>query len=319
MNDLVLQTEELSDGPADWLGQRCRLVRCSHDDPRFPALLKEASGLVVRTYTKVDSAMLAAAPRLRVVGRAGVGIENIDVRACRERAVEVVYTPDANSRAVVEFVAALMLDALRTRETLKAPVERDAWAAMRTRLSHNRQLSGLTLGILGLGRIGSEVARLGSALNMRVLYHDIRERPHPVRHGAEPVTFDELMRACEVLTLHVDSRPSNRGLIGIRSLAHARDDLVLINTSRGFVVNAVEVATWMTAHPRAKAMLDVHDPFEPIGPDYPLLGIANVFLTPHIAAGTREAKENMSWVVRDVWRVLSGEPAEFPAPVPHES
>src|SRR5262245_48967951 len=103
---VVVQTEHLDPAAAAWLGEHCRLVVCPHDSPDLHAAIKDAEGLVVRTYTRVDAGLLSRAPTLRVVGRAGVGLDNIDVHACRARGVEIVYTPDANTQAVVEYVVA---------------------------------------------------------------------------------------------------------------------------------------------------------------------------------------------------------------------
>ncbi|MCW5775429.1 MAG: hypothetical protein KIS87_03145 [Phycisphaeraceae bacterium] len=306
---LVIQTEDLDPQPAAWLAERCELVRCPADDPRFPALLARAEGLIVRTYTRVDDAMLTGAPRLRVVGRAGVGVDNIDVAACSARGVIVVNMPGANTRAVVEFVAAAMLDSLRPRATLDRPLPPDEWNRLRKSLEAERELAGLTLGILGLGRIGSQVARLGAALDMRVLYHDLREIAPPDRHGAQPVPLDDLLAAADVLSVHVDARPSNRALLGPPAFARTKPDALLINTSRGFVVDAVACAAFLRANPRAAAVLDVFDP-EPPGSSCPLWGLPNARLTPHVAGATRHAKREMSWVVRDVWRVLTGEAPE---------
>jgi phosphoglycerate dehydrogenase-like enzyme len=312
---LVIQTEDLDAEPAAWLAERCELVRRSPDEHGFEDLLARASGLLVRTYTRVNDAMLAKAPGLKVVARAGVGLENIDLAACRARAIQVVYTPGANTRAVVELVLALMLDALRPRLTLSAPMPKDKWEALRREFLAPRELNEITLGIYGLGRIGSQVARAAAGLSIRAIYHDLREIPEPERHGALPVPREVLLREADVLTLHVDGRPENTGLIDAAALALARPRLVLINTSRGFVVDPRALAEFLTSHPGAQALLDVHEP-EPFGAGYPLLNIPGARLYPHLASGTATAKRNMSWVVRDVWRVLSGEAPESPAPVP---
>jgi D-3-phosphoglycerate dehydrogenase len=111
----------------------------------------------------------------------------------------------------------------------------------------------------------------------------------------------------------VDYRPGNRHLVNAAACARMKKDVLFLNTSRGFVVDAAALAAFLRANPGSRAMIDVHDPYEPIPADYPLLGLANAKLTPHLAAGTQKAKRNMSWVVRDVWRVLSGEEPEFEA------
>lgn len=313
---LIVQTEELEPAPAAWLRERAELVACHFSDARrLDELLPRADGLVVRTYTKVNAALLAKAPRLKVVGRAGVALENIDIPACRARGVEVVHTPGANTRAVVEFVTALMLDALRPRTFLERALEGKAWHAARAEMTADAQLSDLTLGLWGFGQIGSAMARVGAALDMRVIYNDLLDIPEARRSGARPVDTATLLAESDILSVHVDFRERNRGMVGREAFAAMKPGVVFINTSRGLVVDAHALADHFRRNPEATALLDVHDPHEPIPPTYPPLGLDNVFITPHLASGTVTAKTNMSWVVRDVWRVLSGEKPEFPAKV----
>lgn len=310
---LVIQTENLDEAAAAWLAERCEVVRCAPEEgARFGESLGRAEGLVIRTYTKVDGSMLAKAPRLRVVGRAGVGVDNVDLAACAARGVVVVNTPAANTRAVVEFVTALMLDALRPRTALDHALDVKEWKQVRQGQIAPRQLSDLTLGIYGFGKIGSQVARVGAALDMRVIYHDLVEIPAEIRAGGEPVPRERLLAESDVLTVHVDGRHSNRGLIGVEAFAMMRGGVVFINTSRGHVLDGGPCAAFLRSHPAALALLDVHEP-EPFGPDYPLLGLPNARHFPHIGAATASAHRAMSWVVRDVWRVLSGQKPEFVA------
>ncbi|MBX3390762.1 MAG: hypothetical protein KF691_15040 [Phycisphaeraceae bacterium] len=309
---LVIQTEDLDAAPAAWLAERCELVRCGTDAPNFRGLLASAQGLVVRTYTRVDRAMLAGAPNLKVVGRAGVGLDNIDQEACRERGVRVVSTPDANTQAVVEFVWALIFDALRPRLFLSDALEKANWVEVRRDLRARRQIDELTLGIYGLGRIGKRMAAVATSLGMRAIYHDLLEMPSEMRHGAEPASREQLLGESDILTIHVDGRPSNRGLLNADAFGHLKPDVLLINSARGFLIDNRACAAFFAANAEAMALLDVHEP-EPFGADYPLLGMPNVHLSPHLAAATVRAQENMSWVVRDVWRVLNGETPEFAA------
>lgn len=310
---LVIQTEHLDEAAAAWLGQRCELAACApEEEPRFGELLGRAAGLVIRTYTRVDERLLARAPGLRVVGRAGVGLDNVDLAACAAAGVAVVHTPAANTRAVVEYVFALLLDVVRPRVALEAALDVKAWKQLRAGLIAPRQLAGLTLGIVGFGKIGSQVGRVGAALDMRVIYHELVEIDEAGRGGAAPASLEALLGESDVISVHVDERPGNRHLFAAAQFARCRPDLVFINTSRGFVVDAVALAEFLKANPNARAALDVHEP-EPFGPAYPLLGLPNALLSPHLAAATAQAHANMSWVVRDVWRVLSGERAEFEA------
>lgn len=311
MRALVLQTEELDPAASDWLAERADLRRCSPDEPGFADLLAEADALVVRTYTIVNEAMLAKAPKLRAVARAGVGLDNIDLRACERRGIRVLNTPDANTQAVVELVVSFVLDALRPRLFLDKALPLKEWKRVRDDLIAPRQLGDLTVGVLGLGRVGTRVARVSEAFGCRVLYNDVLEL-HRDNLRAKAVDLDTLLRSSDVLTVHVDERASNRDLIDAGAMARMKPDALLINASRGFVVNPGALASWLDSNPGAQAILDVHEP-EPFPSDYPLLGLPNAHLAPHIGAATAQAKRNMSWVVKDLWKVLCGEKPEHAA------
>ncbi len=310
----VIQAEHLAPEAAAWLAERCTLVRTGPDDPRFGAALADAAALVVRTYTTVDAALLARAPRLRVVGRAGAGLDNIDVEACRARGVEVVYTPDANTQAVVEFVVAQLTSLLRPGVLIDEPVALETWKRLRARRPDRPQMSEMTLGLLGLGRIGRRLAQVAAAIGFqRVQYHDLVQIPPQDRFGAVPVPLERLFAEADVISLHVDGRPANRRFVGDALLQRMRPDVVFLNTSRGFVVDSLPLASFLRDHPGSVALLDVHDP-EPFDSAYPLLGLPNARLFPHMAAATRRADLDMSWVVRDVAAVLAGDPPRFAAP-----
>ncbi len=309
---LAIQTEELDERAAAFLAKHCRLEVCAVSDPRFPQLLSEAQALVVRTYTRVNEALLDQAPHLRVVGRAGVGLDRIDVAACRRRGVEVVHTPDANSQAVAEYVFALLHDAVRPRLFLENAIEAPQWNKLRKELTAPAELCELTFGVLGLGRIGSRVAKIARAIGMEVIYHDLLDIPEPNRHGAKPVSREELLERSDVLTIHTDPRPANHGMVSTDFVSLLKPTVIFINTARGVLVDAKALAAFLWANPKASALIDVHEP-EPFPTDYPLLGLKNASLSPHLAAATSRAHENMSWVVRDVVRVLRGERPEFPA------
>ncbi len=310
---LAIQTEHLDHEAAAWLADRCELVVCPPEElPRFEQLLPRAEALVIRTYTRVDDALLARARKLKVVGRAGVGLDNVDIQACQARGVRVVSTPGANTRAVVELVTAFMFDALRPRLFIEGPLAKAEWGRVRSELIAPRQLGDLTLGVVGFGRVGSAIARVGAAMDMRVVYSDLLEIPADRRSGATPAALQEVLEQADVLTIHVDGRAENRNLIGARELSRMKREVVLINTSRGFVVAPMALAEFLIANKGAQAILDVHEP-EPIEAAYPLFDLPNAHLSPHIGAATATAHRNMSWVVRDVWRVLNGEKPENPA------
>lgn len=302
----MLVTESLAPAALDWLSARVRVARHAVDGPGFGAALAQADALVVRTYTIVDDDLLARGPRLRVVARAGVGLDNIDVAACERRGVRVLNTPDANTQAVVEYVLCLICDALRPRAALAGAVSTAEWNRLRGEVVGRRQMNECVLGVLGLGRVGSRVAEVGGAIGMRVLYNDLREIPASERHGAEEVSPGQLFAESDIVTVHVDGRASNRGLLGAALLDTLKADSLFINTSRGFVVDHRALAGFLRRNPAATAMLDVHEP-EPIRADNPLLAIPNAHLFPHLASRTETAMDNMSWVVRDVVAELERE------------
>jgi phosphoglycerate dehydrogenase-like enzyme len=310
---VVLVTEGSDPRPLDWLRQRADVVEVRYDDPALAQHLARADGAVVRTYTKVNEAFLAQAPRLKVVGRGGVGLENIDVAACRRRGIEVVYTPDANTLAVGDFVFGGMIQLIRpfaaVGQAMYPPTE---FKRIRGTL-RGRQLNELTLGILGMGRVGRRVGGIAAnGFGMRVIYNDLID-VGPLSFAAEAVDKDMLYREADVLSLHVDMRPGNEHLVGHAQLALMKPDAILINTSRGEVLDAKALAEALRARRLAGAMIDVYDP-EPPGAGFPLIGLPNVMLTPHMAARTHTAIENMSWVVREVVEVLEGRAARYPAP-----
>ncbi len=311
---VVVITEPVEPQCREFLAQRCEVIDAPWAQPgALAGALPRADAMVVRTSTRVDARLLALAPHLRVVGRAGVGVDNIDLRACAARSVAVVHTPGANTSAVVEFVLGALLDAQRPRRFLDRALTPAQWESLREDLTAPRQVEGLTLGVLGFGRVGSRVASLAGALGATVLNNDLLEIPEDARAGARPVPFETLLSRAEALTFHVDGRPANRGLIGARAMTLLRPDVLLVNTSRGLVLDEPALGAFLRARPHARAILDVHAQ-EPFPADSPLLGLPNASLTPHIGAATRAAHEAMSWVVRDVWRVLNGEAPEHPAP-----
>ncbi len=308
----VAVTEPLTPDSLQWLRERVSVTEAAPGEPAFEAVAGSLEGIVVRTLTRVDRALLSRMPRLRVVARAGVGLDNIDLPACRERGIAVVHTPDANTQAVVEYVLCLLCDALRPRLFLERPVDTQAWERIRTEVCGERQMDELTLGILGFGRIGSRVAQVARAIGFRVLYNDLLTFAPSMRHGAEPVSAEDLFARSDVITLHIDGRPDNRRFVNASWIKHMRPQALLLNTCRGFVLDHEALADFLRMNPGAQALLDVHEP-EPFPADHPLLGMRNAHLAPHLASRTRSAMDRMSWVVRDAVAVLEGRKPEFAA------
>lgn len=301
-------TETLDPSCADWLGEHCQVVWHGHDKPGLDAELADADALIVRTYTQVNDALLDAAPNVKVIGRAGVGLDNFDLPACKARGVRVVYTPDANTQAVVEYVFGLILDHYRPRTTLKPGTDASAFHALR-KSEVGIELATLTLGILGMGRIGKRIATVAHAMGINVIGCDLLDEA-AIRKAIPSVPFDfvdhaNLYAQSDIVTVHVDGRAENKQIINAESLAQLKGNGLLINAARGMLVDHDALCRWLEAHPDATAVLDVHDP-EPPAEDHALYGCDNALLLPHLASRTGTALENMSWVVRDVVAVLQG-------------
>jgi D-3-phosphoglycerate dehydrogenase len=311
---LILVTEGSDPTPLAWLKERAVVIEAAPDSPEFNAALPEVEGMVVRTYTKVNAALLSRAPKLKVVGRGGVGIENIDVKACRARGVEVVNTPDANTLAVGDFVIGYALQLLRPWAFFKdRAYEHKEFKRIRD-TQRGVQLNELTIGILGMGRVGRRVGKIAAnGFGMRVIYNDLLDVKAHLVFEAAAVDKETLFREADIVSLHVDMKAGNENLVGTELLSLMKQTAILINTSRGEALDDVALAEALREKRIAGAAIDVFDP-EPPKSDYPLLGLENVLLTPHMAARTHTAIENMSWVVRDVVEVLHGRAPKCPAP-----
>lgn len=304
---IVVVTEPLDDRSLAWLAERAEVRRIEIE--QLDEHIGAAEGLVVRTYTQVDRALLDRAPKLKVVGRAGVALDNIDVPACRARGVEVVHTPAANTLAVVDYTVRMIIELNRRFWPMTGPVAPAEFLAARKN-KFGRFLSGLTLGVIGAGRIGSRVGRAAAGLGMNVLYNDIKDLR--LDYPAEAVDKPTLYARSDVVTLHVPLTDLTRRLIDAGALGQLKPAAQLINAARGACVVAADLAAAIKTGHLSGAAIDCHEP-EPPPPDYPLFGLENVILTPHVAARVPAALAAMCDVVRDVAAVIQGRRPEFPA------
>lgn len=283
----------------------------SHDPAQLLAAVADCDALLVRTYARVMREVIDAAPRLRVIGRAGVGLDNIDVDAARHRHITVVYTPAAATDAVADLTIGMMITLTRGLHLGDAAVREGAFHDARQRLL-GRELAELSLGIIGMGRIGRAVARRARhGFGMRIIYNDIRN-PGWLDFPAEPLSKEDLYASCDVVSLHVPLTSATQGMIDAPALARFRRGAWLINTARGAVVDGIALAEALRRGTLRGAALDVLDP-EPLPPDHPLRSAPNTLLLPHIGARTPGAQRRMNGVVEDVIRVLNGQPPENPA------
>ena len=262
-------------------------ARAGRSAAELQADLGAADGLIVRSATQVDADLIAAAPRLRVVARAGTGVDNIDLDAASRRGILVLNAPGANSISVAEHACALMLALARSVPRADASMKDGRWEK---KTLHGAELRGKCLGLLGLGRIGREVARRAQAFEMRIVAHD----PYISAQIAgdldvELVTLDALCEQADYISLHLPSTAGTRGLFDSARLARCKRGVRIINTARGDLIDEGGLADAISSGHVAGAGLDVFDTEPPAVAT--LTHLPEVVATPHIAASTKEAQE----------------------------
>jgi D-3-phosphoglycerate dehydrogenase len=255
--------------------------------------LADADALIVRSATRVTGELLERALKLRVVGRAGVGVDNIDVEAATRRGVLVMNTPGGNAVSVAEHTLALLLALARNVPQLSAAIRDGRWEKSS---AAGVEVRGKTLGLVGLGRVGSEVARRARALEMHVIAHDPYISPKVARDvGAELVTFEELLRRADFVSLHMALSPATQKMLGERTIAQMKRGARIINTARGELVDESALAAALQSGHIAGAALDVFAEEPP--KNSPLTALANVIATPHVAGSTAEAQEEVGTLI----------------------
>jgi len=253
----------------------------------LPAALADADALVVRSAVQVDDALMAHAPKLRVIGRAGVGVDNIDAEAATRRGIVVMNTPGANAVAVAELTIALMISLARKLPMANATMHAGKWDKKNLQGS---ELRGKTLGILGLGRIGLDVARRARGFGMEIIGTDPFVSAAVAReNGIAVVAIEELIARADFLTLHVGLTPQTNGIINAKTLATMKKGVRIVNCARGELVVEADLVAALKSGQVAGAALDVFTVEPP--KDSPYFGLDNVILTPHIAGSTAEAQE----------------------------
>jgi len=287
----VLVTDKVSGGSLNALLEDDRFEVVLIDDSKDPAFmeaLKTANGLIVRSATKVRADMLDAAPELSVVGRAGVGVDNIDLDAATARGVAVLNAPAGNTVSTAELTMALILAMVRGVAEADASVRRGEWARSRFK---GAELRGRTLGLIGAGRIGGSVARRCRAFGMDVIAYDpflTDEKASAL--GIERADLDGVIERADVISLHVPLTDETKGMISKASIARMKKGAFVVNVSRGGVVDEPALAEALVSGQLAGAALDVYEN-EPLEADSPLRDAPNLILTPHLGASTQEAQE----------------------------
>lgn len=252
--------------------------------------VKDVSVLGVRSKTRVTSAVLQAAPQLVAVGAFCIGVDKIDQKTASERGIAVFNDPHSNSRSVAELVMGEIIMLLRRTFQASSEMHRGVWNKS---AAGAHEVRGLTLGIVGYGKIGSQLSDLAEAMGMRVVFYDTS---HVLARGnARPVSFRELLEISDVVTLHVDGKKENQDLFGDQEFRAMKDGACFLNLSRGFVVDHEALAAHLKTGKLSGAAIDVFpkEPESGAGFESALRALPNVILTPHVGGSTEEAQANI--------------------------
>jgi len=260
-------------------------------------VIGEYDAVVVRSRTKVTADVLRAAKKLKVAARAGVGLDNIDVGEAETRGVKVINTPEAPSAAVAELAIGFMLSLVRSIPLADRKMKSGEW--IKSALV-GKELRGKTLGVVGFGRIGYQVAKRVKAFDMKILAYDVQieKLMDYVREvGAEVISFQELLKRSDFVTLHVPLLPQTRHMIGENEITTMKDGAYLINTSRGGIIDEEALKKALKSGKLAGVALDVFEQEPP--KDTSLSGLSSVVCTPHIGAQTEEAQKEAGIIIAE--------------------
>jgi D-3-phosphoglycerate dehydrogenase len=268
--------------------------------------------LIVRNQTKVDARLLAAASSLKVIGRAGIGLDNIDVASASQHGIPVAYTPDQNAISVAEIALGMMLCLARMIPAADVDTKAGQW---NRHAFVGTELYGKTLGIIAAGKIGFLTGRRAQAFGMRIVAHDpflSRDNVLLRELQAELTSLDDLLEQSDFVSCHLPSTPQTMGMLNAARFAKMKSSAFFINTARGEVVHESDLIQALKQRTIAGAALDVRSKEPPVVGE--LESMPNVLLTPHIAAFTHEAQERVTYAVcEDVARALTGKPLIHPA------
>lgn len=308
----VFVTRELPGNAVERLRPVAEVEVWPHQDPPpREELLRRAAradALLTLLTDRIDAPLLEAAPQLRIVSNMAVGYDNIDVGAATARGVLVTNTPGVLTETTADFAFALLLATARRVVEGDHLARTGGWPTWHPSFLLGQDVHGATLGIVGLGAIGTAVARRARGFAMRILYSDSRPRPElEAELGASLAPLDTLLRESDFVSLHVPLTPQTHHLIGRRELGLMKPSAFLINTSRGPVVDQQALCEALRAHAIAGAGLDVAE-VEPVPDGDPLLGLDNLVLTPHVASASVATRARMAEMAADaILAVLQGE------------
>jgi (S)-sulfolactate dehydrogenase len=296
----IVITEFMDTPSVDMLKARYNVVYdplLVDDMPRLLQEVTNADAVIVRNRTQVRGELLESIRQATVIGRLGVGLDNIDVPACEARGMKVIPATGANALAVAEYVIGTAMLLLRGVYQDSAVVAGGQWP--RARLSNGREISGKTLGLIGFGGIGRLTAGLAKALGMTVVAYDpmlAADAPVWAQTGVTPATLAQLLVQSDVVSLHVPLTPETRNLLSKERVAAMKQGAIVINSARGHIADEQAIADAIRTGHLGGAAFDVFEP-EPLQAPNPWVGCPNVVLTPHVAGVTAESNERVSSMI----------------------
>lgn len=306
---VILITDGLEQAGQSILAESAEVRDCTGiAAEELPAALAEADAVIVRSRTRLTAQVLSDAPRLKVIGRAGIGVDSIDLNTARDNHVIVVNTPVATTTAVAEHAMTLILALARRITAADSAMKQGQW--LKSDLM-GVELSGRTLGIVGVGKIGQAVARRAGSFHIKIIGFDPRSQVEQLRaSNVEPVTLDELYARADIISLHVPLTPDTEGMLDAAAFAAMKPGMLVVSTSRGGVIDETALLAALESGHVAGAALDVFET-EPPGLT-PLVAHPNVIATPHIAAQTVEAQVRAAVdIATEVLNALKGEPLRW--------
>jgi glyoxylate reductase len=309
MTHHVLTNERPSDQMLAMLGPEIETHVWSSGDPRLAAVLPDIEGILLYGHPTVDGPVMDTMPRLRVISNTGVGVDHIDLDAAQSRNIPVGNTPGILDGAVADMTFALILAAARNLVPGVHHAQSPRFIHYEPHILLGTEVHGATLGIVGLGHIGREVARRARGFDMPVLYHNRRPDPQAEAElGVTYATMMELLGRADFVTLHVPLTESTRGMIGRGELAQMKPTAILVNMARGGVVDPQALLVALEEGWIAGAALDVTEP-EPLPRDHPLLRVDNALITPHLGSATVQTRQAMLHMAVDNLKAgLAGRP-----------
>ena len=299
----VLVKERISEAGVELLRQHFDVdVRVDMTDSELTERINDYDALIIRSATKVTAGMLEGSCRLKIIGRAGTGVDNVDVKAATKKGIVVANAPESNSVAAAEHALALLM--AQCRQIPQAYMSMKAGKWERSKFG-GVELTGKTLGVIGLGRIGMLVAQRAKGLRMDVIAYDPYVSAERFRESGleQAETLDDVYAKSDFITMHMPKTPETAGMVGDAAFAKMKDGVRIVNAARGGLVDEAALARALDSGKVTSAGLDVYTQ-EPIPPDFPLLHYDNVVLTPHLGASTEEAQDKAGTIIAE--QVIAG-------------